>query len=180
MMIRTFVSIHVPVSEEMKEILSELDCRKSVRAANAEQIHLTLKFLGDIDEKEVERLCQSLKTALKGQKSFDVTVMGMGGFPNECRPRIIWLGVKDPGRLKEITGIVDGCVKGLELDCDDKKFHPHITVGRVYGKTDIEDLVRDCKGKVLCTFRCDHVDVMESILYPKEAVHSVIESIPLD
>ena len=179
-MIRTFVSIDVPVSEEMREILSELECRKNVRVANPKQIHLTLKFLGDNDEKKVERLCQSLRTALDGQKAFDVVVMGMGGFPNECRPRIIWLGVKDPGRLKEIAGIVDGCVKGLELDCDDKRFSPHITVGRVNGSADIRDLVRDCKGKVLCTFRCDHVDVMESILYPKGAVHSVIESFPLD
>ena len=179
-MIRTFVSIHVPVSDEMKEILSELDCRKNVRVANAEQIHLTLKFLGDTDEKKVEKLCQSLKTALEGQKAFDITVMGMGGFPNECHPRVIWLGVKDPGILKEIAGIVDGCVKGLNLDCDDKRFSPHITIGRSYGSTDIGDLVRNCKGKVLCTFRCNHIDVMESILYPKEAVHSVIESIPLD
>ena len=180
MMIRTFVSVDVPISDEMKEILSELDCRKNVRVANADQIHLTLKFLGDTDEKNVSKLCQSLKTALSGQKSFDVIVEGMGGFPNECCPRIIWLGVKDPVRLKEIAGIVDGCVKDLKLDCDDKRFSPHITVGRVNGSADIRDLVRDCKGKVLCTFRCDRVNVMESILYPKGAVHSLIESIPLD
>lgn len=178
-MIRTFVSIDVPVSDEMKEILSELDCRKNVRVADAEQIHLTLKFLGDTDEKDVQRLCQSLKTALDGQRAFDITVVGMGGFPNECRPRVIWLGVEDSSRLKEIAGIVDGCVKGLKLDCDNKRFSPHITVGRVNGSTDIRDLVRDCKGKVLCTFRCDHVDVMESILYPKGAIHSVVDSIQL-
>lgn len=179
MIIRTFVSIDVPVSDEMRELLAELDCRKNVRVTDTEQIHLTLKFLGDTDDKKVQKLCQSLKIALEGQKPFEVIVEGMGGFPNACRPRVIWLGVKDPYRLKEMAGIVDNCVKELNLNCDDKRFSPHITVGRVNGSTDIEDLVSSCKGKVLCTFRCDHVNVMESKLYPKGAVHSVIERIPL-
>jgi len=178
-MIRTFISVDVPLTEEIRDILSELKGCRNVKAANPEQIHLTLKFLGDTDEKKVERLCQSLRIALDGKGPFDVTVEGTGAFPNEKNPRVVWLGIKDPERMIEIADAVDSCVKALRIKADDKRFSPHITVGRVNGKAELKDIFDNNKEKVFCTFSCDHVDVMKSVLTPKGAIHSVIESIRL-
>ena len=180
MLIRTFISIDVPITDEISSLLQSLRAIKGIKVPPEGQIHLTLKFLGDTDDKKVKKLCTSLWEALFDSPPFDIIIEGIGAFPNERNPRILWMGVKAPDELINIAEIVDDNVKSLNLRCDDKRFSPHITVGRVNGSADIRDLVRDCKGKVLCTFRCDRVNVMESILYPKGAVHSLIESIPLD
>ena len=178
-MIRTFVSVPVPMTDEIAGILSELRAIKGVKATPSEQVHLTLKFLGDTDEKKVMRLCQSLKDSLSGKGPFDVVIEGIGAFPNERNPRVIWLGIKEPGDLMNIVGIVDTCVKDLSIKADDKPFSPHMTVGRVNFKTDLKDIFKDNRNRVFCSFRCNHIDVMKSVLSPKGAIHSVIESIPL-
>ena len=179
-MIRTFVSVPVPMTDEISEILSDLKSIKGIRVSPPGQIHLTLKFLGDTDEKKVVKLCQSLKDSLVGRESFDVVIEGIGAFPNERNPKVIWLGIKEPNTLKEIAGVVGACVKDLNIKADDKSFSPHMTVGRVNYKTDLEDVFLNNKKKMFCNFRCDHIDVMKSELTPKGAIHSIIESIPLD
>ena len=179
MMIRTFVSVDVPVSDSIKDLLSELKGIRNVKVSPENQMHITLKFLGDTDEKKVMRLCSSLRDALKDTKDFDITIEGVGTFPNIRNPRVIWLGVKDPKGLIDAADIIDSCVKGLNLNCDDKRFSPHMTVGRVNGPTDIKDLLDNDKKKVFCSFRCDHIDIMKSVLTPKGAIHSVVDRIDL-
>lgn len=179
MMIRTFVSVPVPMTDEIAGILTELRGIKGIRASPAGQVHLTMKFLGDTDEKKVLRLCQSLKVAMSGKDGFDVVIEGIGAFPNERDPKVIWLGIKDPENLKDIAGIVDTCVKDLNIKADDKPFSPHMTIGRVNYKADLKGVFNNNRNKVFCSFRCDHINVMKSVLTPKGAIHSIIESIPL-
>ena len=178
-MIRTFISVPVPITEKIEEVLSDLRGIKGVRASPKGQIHITLKFLGDTDEKKVMRLCQTLKESLKDTEGFDVSVEGIGAFPNERNPRVIWLGIKEPKMLCGIADIVDTAVKELNLKCDSKPFSPHITVGRMEHRVDLEDIFRKYGKEQFCSFRCDRIDVMKSELTPKGAIHSIIESIPL-
>ncbi len=178
-MIRTFISVDVPMTDGLKETLDALKGYENVRTVNEEQLHLTLKFLGDTDEKKVEKLCSALKASLDGKNPFDVVIEGTGAFPNERNPRVVWLGVRDPGRLIELADAVDSTVKGLNIKADDKKFSPHLTLGRINGRCDLKEFFKENGGKVFCSFRCDHVDVMKSVLTPKGAIHSVISRIEL-
>ena len=180
MMIRTFVSVPVPMTDEIAGILSDLKSVKGIRVSPPGQIHLTLKFLGDTDEKKVSKLCQSLKESLIGMGSFNVVIEGIGAFPNERNPKVIWLGIREPDRLKDTASIVDKCVKDLNIKTDDKPFSPHMTVSRVNYKTDLKDIFLDNKDRQFCSFRCDHIDVMKSELTPKGAIHTIIENIPLE
>ncbi len=178
-MIRTFISIDVPVTEELRSVLESLKKIDGVRVTPENQSHLTLKFLGDTDEKKVEKLCSALKESLAGNGSFDVVIQGAGAFPNERNPRVVWLGVKDPERLIELTDAVDSTVKELNIKADDKMFSPHLTLGRINGRCDLKEFFKENGGKVFGSFRCDHVDVMKSVLTPKGAIHSVISRIEL-
>ena len=178
-MIRTFISVDVPVTEELRSVLESLKKMDGVRVTPENQLHLTLKFLGDTDEKKVEKLCSELRRSLEGTGPFDVVIQGAGAFPDQRNPRVLWLGVKDPEKLVDAADIMDSTVKGLRIKADDKKFSPHLTVGRVNEKCDLKDFFKDNYGKTFCSFRCDHIDVMKSVLTPKGAIHSVIESIEL-
>ena len=178
-MIRTFISVDVPVTEELRSVLESLKKTDGVRVTPENQLHLTLKFLGDTDEKKVEKLCSELRISLKGTGPFDVVIQGAGAFPNQRNPRVLWLSVKDPERLVDAAEVVDSTVKGLKIKADDKRFSPHLTVGRINGKCDLKDFFKDNDKKAFCSFRCYHIDVMKSVLTPKGAIHSVIESIEL-
>ena len=178
-MIRTFISIDIPLTDAIDEVLGEMRRADNVRPVPKEQIHLTLKFLGDQDEKKVEKLCSSLKDALHRTEPFDIVVEGVGAFPDMRHPKVVWLGVKDPESLFGLAEKVDSAVKEMKLKSDDKRFSPHITIGRVNDRTELDDFFSRYKGIEFCSFRCDHVDVMKSVLTPKGAIHSVVERIEL-
>ncbi len=178
-MMRTFISIDIPLTDAIEEVLDGMKRTDNVRPVPKGQIHLTLKFLGDQDERKVEKLCSSLKDVLHGTEPFDIIVEGVGAFPDMRHPKVVWLGVKDPESLIGLAGKVDSAVKSLKLKSDDKSFSPHITIGRVNGRADLDDFFSRYKGARFCSFRCDHIDVMKSVLTPKGAIHSVVERIEL-
>ena len=180
MLIRTFISIDVPITDEISDILDSLRNTDGIRASPKEQIHITLKFLGDTDEKKVIRLCDSLENSLSEKGPFNIIIEGTGAFPNQRNPRVVWLGVKDSEPLMDIANIVNDTISSMNLKCDDKKFSPHITIGRINGMCDLKEIFKDYGKKSFCTFRCDHIDVMKSVLTPKGAIHSVVRSICLD
>ena len=179
MLIRTFISIDVPITDEISSLLQSLRAIKGIKVPPEGQIHLTLKFLGDTDDKKVTKLCASLREALSDTPSFDVNIEDLGAFPNKRNPRVLWMGVKEPERLIGLADIVDDTVKSMNLRCDDKKFSPHITVGRIDGRPDLKEIFRNYKGKGFCSFRCSSVMVMKSELTPRGAIHTVIDSIEL-
>ena len=180
MLIRTFISIDVPITEEISSLLDSLRDIRGIRVPPEGQMHLTLKFLGDTDDKKGTKLCASLREALLNASSFNVNIEGLGAFPNERNPRVLWMGVKEPERLIRIAEIVNDTVKSLNIKCDDKKFSPHITVGRIDGRPDLKDVFKNNKERRFCSFRCSSVKIMKSELTPKGAIHSVIDSIGLN
>lgn len=177
--IRTFISVDIPMTDEIEQLLEELKGVPNVRPVPEGQIHITLKFLGDTYPDKVEKLCRALRTSLSGTPSFDLSLKGIGAFPSIRDPRVIWVGFEDSSELLSLASIVDETVSMLKLKCDDKRFSPHMTVGRVNGRTDIASLVASDTDKVFCSFRCTHVNIMRSELTPKGARHSVIERIDL-
>ena len=110
MLIRTFISVDVPITEEISSLLKTLRDIKGIRVPPEGQIHLTLKFLGDTDDRKVTRLCASLREALSDSSSFDVNIAGLGAFPNERNPRVLWMGVKEPEELIGLADVVDETV----------------------------------------------------------------------
>ena len=175
--VRTFISIDVPITNSIKDIVDEAHRTRNVRAVSLKQIHITLRFLGDTDERKLPELCSRLKDVFKGFGQFDVCVKGTGVFPDIKRPRVIWIGVEHPERLIEASDIVTKILDSMKLDYDGKKFSPHITIGRVEGKADIEGILDH--DAIFSQFSCTEIKVMGSELRPTGAVHTVIDRVPL-
>lgn len=95
-------------------------------------LHLTLKFLGAVDEGRVGAVVDALARASAGASAFDTHFRGVGGFPSATRPRVVWAGVTEgAGATVELAGRVDEELAGLGFAREARPFSPHVTLGRV-------------------------------------------------
>ena len=95
-------------------------------------LHLTLKFLGQVDARRLEEIAAGLRGAAAGLTAFDAVMAGLGAFPSASRPRVVWAGVAGgaPG-LTELAGRVERACAALGFPPETRPFSPHITLGRV-------------------------------------------------
>ena len=134
--IRTFIAIDlgktirdrvVALQESLAAVAPE------VKWALPHNLHLTLLFLGEVDQREIHDVCKAVKDAAATVAEFSLTVAGAGGFPNSRRPRILWAGIG--AGADEIVALHHALEKPLlELGCyrrEDRKFTPHVTLGRI-------------------------------------------------
>jgi 2'-5' RNA ligase len=133
--IRTFVAVGVApaVTRRAATLVDRLRVSQAeVRWVDADKMHLTLKFLGDVPAVETPQVCQAVADAARGVVPFPIHFRGAGAFPNAQRARTVWLGV-DEG-LESITKLqrsVDKVLAGLGFPKEHRRFHPHLTLGRV-------------------------------------------------
>lgn len=97
----------------------------------AGNLHVTLKFLGPIDETRVPAIADALGSAASRTAPFDVAVRGLGAFPNASRPRVVWAGLEEAGALGALAGQVNGALAALGLPRESRPFATHVTLGRV-------------------------------------------------
>jgi RNA 2',3'-cyclic 3'-phosphodiesterase len=109
-----------------------------VKWASAESMHVTLLFLGDVDDRELHAVCKAVKEVASGEPPFPLRVSGVGAFPNARRPKIVWAGVTDGAdELQRLYAALEA--KMLELGCyrkEERGYTPHLTLGRVKGDAD--------------------------------------------
>ena len=178
MMIRTFVEIAIPNRNLLKPMLEDLRRVPEVRVSPISQLHITLAFIGDVDERKVKKIIDRIASSVSGFGAFDITIGDTGRFPAKGKPNIVWVGAGPSDRLKALA---DAVRKGLDdagVDYDDKPFKAHITIGRCKGPTDVDTFIKGHKGEVT-TFTCDGIRLMKSELSPEGAKHTVLATIPL-
>jgi RNA 2',3'-cyclic 3'-phosphodiesterase len=183
--VRAFVAI--PLPEQCREMLERL--QQSLRATEAavrwtaiSSIHLTLKFLGEIEPAIVPKLSQSFREATKTSRELQLRIRGLGSFPNQKNPRIVWCSVEgDTEGLSRLQREVENVCAGLGFPAENRPFSPHLTLGRVKSKRNLQPLL-DCikiGSDLECDFEADHYNVYQSALKPQGAVYTVLETIAL-
>lgn len=133
--IRTFIA--VDVAEEVRQQAGQLieTLRRvddTVKWVDPQNMHLTLKFLGDVPQGEVTAVCQAVAEAVADQGPFAMLLKGAGAFPSIARPRTVWLGVVQ-GReeLCSLQVAIDRALKKLGYPKETRRFEPHLTIGRI-------------------------------------------------
>ena len=103
-----------------------------MRFVSASGIHLTLKFLGEIQAELGDLLHPALERATAARPAFSVRVRGAGCFPDAGRPRVVWVGLEEPrGELSALQRAIESECVALGLPAEDRPFSPHLTLGRV-------------------------------------------------
>ncbi len=100
-------------------------------------LHLTLKFLGDVALKETARICEAVERAAAETEPFEFALAGAGAFPNPQRPRTVWIGGRceeeNPEAMTLLHGKIESRLAKLGFRKDSRRFQPHLTIGRVRG-----------------------------------------------
>ena len=182
---RTFIA--VPLPSDCLAMLSEIQARlrsfnADVRWVSTPAIHLTLKFLGEIDPAMVPELARSLRDASRDERPLTLTMRGLGGFPNIRNPRVLWCGLEgDIERLGGLQKKVEEACIPLGFEPEGRGFHAHLTLGRVQGEKNLQSLldyirIADRPG---CSFTAGEYRIYKSVLSPRGATYTVLETIPL-
>jgi 2'-5' RNA ligase len=183
---RIFLAINLP--PEMRRAVWE--ATQSLRETTATvawvpepKIHLTLKFLGALDESAIAPLGRTMAEVARAHATPRVEVHGVGAFPNFRRPRVIWMGVEPEPRLELLHHDIEVACATLGYELDGRPYRPHLTLGRVRepGTPEGMKALRSVANRVRFTdeFHARTIDVMQSIPGPDGSAYSVLASAPL-
>ena len=134
---RVFVAIELPIDTRRRLIEYIARLRNSVAEVRAswsreENLHLTLKFLGDIPVTTVEALSQASQRAASKVDSFELIIGGCGTFPSHGQPRVLWIGIEDSsGKFSQLHQALEDQCAAVGFDREQRPFHPHLTIARL-------------------------------------------------
>lgn len=148
------------------------------KVAPPENWHMTLRFLGTLDEVTYERFLGLLDASDLGH-SFRVGLGGLGAFPRPRSATVVWVDVDQGGdRLLELSAVCEEAAQGAGLAPEDRPFRPHLTLSRLRPGQDVTDLVSGWGGFDI-RWRCDSVVVYRSHLGRGGARYEPLETLPL-
>ncbi|MCK5800247.1 MAG: RNA 2',3'-cyclic phosphodiesterase, partial [Deltaproteobacteria bacterium] len=136
--IRVFIALNLPVGvfgevQGVQKALRTLARRhdEALSWVPASNMHITLKFLGDLPRARAFAIRDRLAPALEGREGFALSLREVGVFPDEARPRVLWLGVGDErGHLAQLVATIESCLDDLGFPKETRPYHAHVTLGR--------------------------------------------------
>ncbi len=171
---RTFIAIDVPYSRNIERLQNSIEGR--VKLVEKENIHITLKFLGEIDEKilpDIEKIVEDCKV-----EKFHINLKGVGFFPNPRYIRVVWIGVENYDPIVNMAKCMDEKLSKMRFK-KEKNYIPHITIARAKGKIKIKNLL-EFKDMNFSQFIVDSVKIKKSALTPEGPIYEDLYEIKLE
>jgi len=175
---RLFVAIHPPreIRDRLTGLMGDI---AGARWQNEDQLHLTLRFIGEAHR----HLTSDLDAALGAIHSpaFDLALSGLGAFERRGRPETLWAGVAPQEPVKRLHNKIDQALARAGVEPDRRAFVPDITIARLKPSSgSISDFLAGAGSVTSGPFRVDHFRLYESELTPSGAIHTLLGSYPLD
>lgn len=182
---RCFIAIDIPedIKRSIECVVEKADHQsKGVRWVPLENIHLTLKFLGEVKEELIPEIEKRLAAICIKHSIFNICIRSIGAFPNFKYPNILWVGIDESEELKRLYEDIEESLSELGFEKEGRQFSPHLTIARIKDKKGI-----DLTLKVLSSFKdtffgninVKEVLVMKSILKPTGAEYSKVSTFTL-
>lgn len=184
-MMRTFIAIDL--TDEVRAAIGEAQAelkqapiRVKISWTKVANLHLTIQFLGDIEEAVVEKITPALRLAVAQHQPFEVSVRGAGAFPDEKRPRVVWIGCNDDGKkLPALARAVHDAMQPFGFAPDHHEFSAHLTLGRIRSPRPDAALTMamdSLKDKAFGTLRVEAIHLFESQLHPEGSIYRKLSS----
>ena len=174
---RLFVAVRPP-RPIRERLLGAMGGISGARWQTDEQIHLTLRFIGEVNR----HLAHDVHAALGSMHHpmFEVAVSGLGTFERRGQPEVVWAGLAPPEPLKALHKKIDQALVRVGVEPDRRAYHPHITLARVRNSGgSVGGLIGDAGGLSTPPFIVDRFGLYESRLTPEGAVYSLVDEYPL-
>ena len=183
---RLFVAINLPIEERerLSRAVRELQERAyPIRWVKAANVHLTLKFLGEVAEERLAVVSRAIDSATGDLAPFQLDVRDFGAFPSARRPRVVWAGIESCEALEALQGRLESDMESVGFEREQRPFHPHLTLGRPRKSASAGDFRGFDEAISRLTFHArlpvEAVDLMGSVLRPTGAVYTIIHSAAL-
>jgi 2'-5' RNA ligase len=182
---RTFIAIELApdLKRPLVRMLRDLPRADGVRWVTDQQLHLTLKFLGEVGDTVIGKVCEAAAKASAAVDPFEIRVAGLGVFPAPRNPRVLWCGIEDADRgCQRWVQAVDPLLADLGFKPETRAFAPHVTLGRsrsTAGAGALRDVLDNTPPPDTPTMRVKRVVVFESQLRPSGAVYNALATVAL-
>ena len=186
-LIRCFVAIEIP--EELKNkiddyISSLKQIAPEIKWIKAKNLHITLKFLGEIQQELLFQVQDELSAIPKVVNPFKISISEVGFFPNQFKPRVVWLGLHNDNNnsIFKLHEWIDKKLESLGFEREKRRFSPHLTLGRIKLASNYQQLVEYINQHKFqsYSFNIPEVVIMKSMLKPTGAVYSQLKTFSLE
>lgn len=186
---RTFIAIELP--KEIRENLTQLQERLKalsldVKWVSQENIHLTLKFIGESDEKKVDRTKEILEEVARENTCFTATLSSICVFPDVKFPRIIWVGIgQGDEKIKAIVKNLEDKIAKLGIPKEERPFLSHITIGRIKSPKNKDRLIQEIENlgqefiNSTFSFAVNKITLFKSTLKPQGPIYEILKEASL-
>jgi len=181
--IRAFIAVKVPASEELRAVLRELaSLGRAVKPVEPENLHVTLKFLGNTDPGLTSAICDIMRRAVRGQPPLRMPVSGLGVFPHVARPSVIWAGLEQAMPLVHVAATLDSELAGLNFEPEKRPLQPHVTLARIKRRPppQLKTLIAQYQGTAFGEVTVSAIELFQSELRPEGPRYTVLASVPLE
>ncbi|WP_295112249.1 RNA 2',3'-cyclic phosphodiesterase [uncultured Methanobrevibacter sp.] len=178
--IRAFLAIDL--DEDLKPKINKIiknfkEIDANIKYVDLANLHLTLKFFGDIDVDGIDLLSRKISDVVSGFDSFNIKIMGCGAFPNKNHIKVIWVGLEGDKVLKDLHDKLDVEFKKLGFEAD-KKFSSHLTIGRMKSaknKNEVKSQIESLENFEIGEMTVDRIILKKSTLKPSGPIYEDIK-----
>jgi len=180
---RLFVAVNIP--EDIKEKISDMQSRLKkalcdVNWAVADKFHLTLKFLGEVEEEVLPSASECIAKSVSGFGKFRITFSGAGAFPCNEKPKVVWAGINEGKKeLERLAANIENGLEKLGYKKENRSYSAHLTLGRVRSFQNISALSKKIitlEGFESGGFTVESADLMQSLLRPEGPEYKCLRS----
>jgi len=176
---RSFIAIQMPaeVRKQLIEITNSLkETQAGIKCVSPENAHLTLKFLGNVNERRLEDIKNIVESVSKKIDPFELSLSGVGVFPNRSAPKVIWLGIgQGKGMLNRIKDMLEERLLEIGIGKEERQYHAHLTLGRVKLLKEKNKLISWLESNMnfeISSIKVRKITLMKSILKSEGAEYS--------
>ena len=182
---RVFIAIKIDPSKELISVLNTLKLRfmaEKINWINPSNIHITLAFLGNIEEDRISVVKTLLKEICAESAEFSFVLRGTGVFKNFREPRVIWMGTGESGKLISLGNRIISGLKSTGFEIEERPFNPHITLGRIKflkETANLKSALEEFQESHIQEVNLNEVILYESILNPEGPVYKALSRFSL-
>ncbi len=180
-MLRSFIAVELPneIHDSLQKLQNNLkDSMPDVRWTKYGNIHLTLKFLGDVESSKIEKISKSIQYIADEFSPFIMSLARIGAFPNSRKPSIIWAGVDEGAeKIVEIADRVESSMEKLGFAREKRPFRPHLTIGRVRELKHPAVMAKSLENNEIGEigrFRVEKLSLIKSQLDPSGSIYTTL------
>ena len=181
---RIFIALPTSLEVQNRLALIQSELMKSqadVKWDAPNKFHITLKFLGNVEQDKLSLLYNLMEKAILGRSAFEIVYKLVGAFPTVNNPRVVWTGAEPVKEMMDLQLEVERVCTEIGIPREERLFHPHVTLGRVRSRKNISHLIDAIKSITFqpIGYECKEVLVMKSDLKPEGSIYTALKSFQL-